>query len=338
MSFSRKRIIQTVVGLALAAVFFYVSFRSVDFTRLWSTLLRVDPVWVAVTIPIGLASHWVRAARWRYLLLPIKNRAATRNLFSAVMIGYMVNNVVPRVGEVVRAYVAGRLEDVSKSSTFGSVVAERIVDMISFFFILCLVFFVYPESLNPFVEDPDLYRPVFLVGSVLAIGLFVLLFIRIDLVHRIGRPLLRVLPARLRTRGERLLESFFAGFGVAKMPETFAPVIGLSFLMWILYALGMYFTFFAFDEISRMHLGFGAAVVLLTISAIAFALPAPGALGTFHSFVSVALVELYGVDATTALGYSIVSHEVGYLLVGVGGIYFLLKDNLKLGELGAEAG
>ncbi len=250
----------------------------------------------------------------------------------------MVNNAFPRAGEIVRAYVAGKLEGISKSSTFGSVVAERIIDMISFFFILCLVFFVYPNSLNPFVDDPDLLRPLFLMGSLVGIGLFVLLFVKIDALERLARPLSSVLPKRYQSKIERLTSSFVSGFGVAKMPETFAPVIGLSFLMWLLYALNMYMSFFAFDALVDLNLGFGAAVVLLTISTIAFILPAPGAFGTFHSFLTFALVKLYGVDNVTALSYTIVVHEVGYVTVAVTGVYYLLRDNFKFAEVNLEAG
>jgi uncharacterized protein (TIRG00374 family) len=338
MPLAQKRIFQTAIGFALAGVFLYTAFQSVNFSDLWQTVLRIQPGWVAAAIPITLASHWVRALRWRYLLVPVKRPTSTRNLFSAVMIGFMVNNVTPRAGELVRAYVAGKLEGVSKSSTLGSVVAERIVDLISFFFIVCLVFFVYPDAFDPFVESPDTYRPLFLVGSVVGIGFFVFLFLRIDLLESAMGWGVRFLPAAYRTKAERLVGSFISGFGVARMPEMFAPVIGLSFLMWLLYVLGMYVIFFAFDDLVALQLGFGAAVVLLTISAIAFVLPAPGALGTFHSFVTFAMVNLYGVETATALGYSIVVHELGYILVGVTGLYYLLRDNLRLAELNVEAG
>ena len=335
---SPKRIFRTAIGLVLAGVFLYFAFRGVNLQELWSTLLQVNVEWVIVLVPVGLASHWVRAWRWGYLLRPMKRATSTRNLFSAVMIGYMVNNTLPRAGEVVRAYVAGKLEGISKSSTLGSVVAERMIDMISFFFILCLVFFVYPNALNPFVDDAETLRPLFLIGSIAGIALFVLLFVKIDALERLVKPLSSILPQKYQPKIERLTSSFVSGFGVAKMPETFAPVIGLSFLMWLLYALGMYVIFFAFDALVDLRLGFGAAVVLLTISTIAFILPAPGAFGTFHSFLTFALVKLYGVDNVTALGYTIVVHEVGFVTVAVVGLFYFLRDNFKLAEVSAQAG
>jgi len=78
---------------------------------------------------------------------------------------------------------------------------------------------------------------------------------------------------------------------------------------------------------------FGAAVVLLVISSIAWILPAPGAMGTYHSFLKVAMMRLYGIDETTALSYAIVTHEIGYLVVMVIGAYYYFRDHLQVSDL-----
>jgi hypothetical protein len=320
----------------MAVLFLYMAFRNVKLDELWHSLLQVNVFWVALLIPVGLAGHWIRAVRWAYLLAPVKSRVSTRNLFSAVMIGYMINNILPRVGELVRPYVIGKLEGISKSSALGSVVAERIIDMISFFFIVCLVFFVYPHSLDPFVEDAQMVRPLFLVGSVIAIILFVVLFLKIDILSTIIKLFHPLLPTRFESRLETIIQAFVSGFGVSKMPEKFAPLAASSFLLWIVYALGIYVAFFAFDPIADLELGFGAAVVLLVMSALAFILPAPGAFGTYHSFLTLALVRLYGVNDVTALSFAILTHELGYVVVMLVGVYYFLKDNFKISEVRLE--
>jgi len=75
---------------------------------------------------------------------------------------------------------------------------------------------------------------------------------------------------------------------------------------------------------------------LLTISSIAYVLPAPGAMGSYHSLLSVALVTLYGVERITALSFAIVTHEVGYIVTMIIGLAYFLKDHLHVSDLALE--
>ncbi len=77
-------------------------------------------------------------------------------------------------------------------------------------------------------------------------------------------------------------------------------------------------------------------MILLTVTSLAFVLPAPGAFGTYHSFLKYALVRLYGVDDVTALSYSVLTHEVNFALVMIVGIFYFLKDHLKVSEVEME--
>lgn len=332
-----KKSLQTLLGFLLAAVFLYLAFRGVNFGDLWDSLQRVNYLWVALLIPIIIISHWLRAVRWAYLLSPVKDTLSHRKLFSAVMIGFMVNNVLPRVGEVVRAFAIGRSEGISKSSAFGTVVVERIIDMLTFLFILSAVLFLSPHSLDPFVDNVDAVRPFFLVGSLAFLAIFVVLFFKGESLFRLLNVLRTLVPKRYEERYQRLVESFLSGFSVTRRHDKFAMILLLSFLMYFFYALGLYIPFSAFDALAGHNLDFGASVILLTISTIAFALPAPGALGTYHSFLTVGLVRLYGVDEITALSFSIITHEAGYILTSVVGLFFFLKDHLKVSEVALDA-
>ncbi len=332
-----KKPLQILLGFLLAAVFLYLAFRGVNFGDLWDSLQRVNYLWVALLIPIIIISHWLRAVRWAYLLSPVKDTLSHRKLFSAVMIGFMVNNVLPRVGEVVRAFAIGRSEGISKSSAFGTVVVERIIDMLTFLFILSAVLFLSPHSLDPFVANVDAVRPFFLVGSIAFLAIFVVLFFKGESLFRLLNVLRTLVPKRYEERYQRLVESFLSGFSVTRRHDKFAMILLLSFLMYFFYALGLYIPFFAFDALAGHNLDFGASVILLTISTIAFALPAPGALGTYHSFLTVGLVRLYGVDEITALSFSIITHEAGYILTTVVGLFYFLKDHLKVSDVALEA-
>jgi glycosyltransferase 2 family protein len=330
MALKLKSFLQNSISIIIAFLFLYLAFRNTRFSELWESLSAANYWWVLLLFPIAILSHWVRAVRWGYLLKPVKEHCSDRNLFSGVMIGYAVNNILPRVGEFVRPVVLGNLEGISRSAALGSVVLERILDLMTFYFLVCVVMFLYPHSLDPLMGNSEALRPLFLIGSVGALVFFLVLFFKAEQATRWLIRMGRFLPERHRPRLERLLGSFAAGLGVARMREHFGAVLFYSFLIWGLYALGMYEPFFAFGPIAAKGLTLGDGVLLLVVSSIAWVLPAPGAMGTYHSFVTVTLVKLYGFDVATALSYSIITHEVGYVAVMVLGAWYYWQDRRTL--------
>src|SRR3972149_2365438 len=147
MSIRLKSILRGVSGILLALLFLYLAFRGSDLDKLRSSLQGANYFWALLLIPCMLVSNVFRAWRWRYLLNPIKKNVSFRNLFSSVMIGYMGNNALPRVGEVVRPYNLGRLEGISKSAVFATVLVERILDILCFLLCLAVIFLFYSDSL-----------------------------------------------------------------------------------------------------------------------------------------------------------------------------------------------
>ena len=336
MNTKLKTLLRSLFGILLAGLFLYLAFRGTDFDQLWSSLRNVRYEWILLLIPIGLFSHFLRAIRWKYLLEPVKKPTSSHNLFSAVMIGYMVNNLLPRVGELVRAYVAGKLEGMPKSSTLGSVVIERIIDLATFCFLLFVVLFAYPQTLEAFIDDVESVRILFLAGSVITMVVFILLFIKSESLFALLRLVRHVVPGRMKGRVDGLIDSFLSGMQVSKLRGRLFHITLTSLLMWAFYGLALYVPFFAFEPMRELGLDFGAAMVLLTFSAVAFVLPAPGAFGTYHSFLTVALVRIYGVDSVTALSFSIVTHETSYIVTMAVGVVYFLKDHLKVSDIRAE--
>lgn len=333
MAQKTKHLYRALLSFLLALIFLYFAFRGVNFNELLGALKGANYFWVVLLIPIVVLSHWVRALRWKYLMEPIKPKCSLRNLFAAVMIGYAVNNVLTRVGELVRPYLLGNLENVSRSATFATVVVERILDLMSFYITACIVLFLYPTALDPFFEDPVSVRPLLLVGSLFGIIFFLVLFFKVEEIFRFVAKAQSLLPAKHGKRVEALLESFYRGFEIVKIKKRFGLILFLSLTIQGLYALSMYEPFFAFSSMVKPSLDFGASVVLLVVSSIAWILPAPGALGTYHSFITVALVKLYNVDWTTALSYTIITHELGYILVMVIAAYYYIRDHVSVRDI-----
>ena len=157
------------------------------FSDLLLSLKSANYWWIALLVPISLLGHWIRALRWKYLMAPIKKDCKLSHLFGAIMIGYAVNNVLPRVGELVRPYVLGNQEQVSKSAALATVVVERILDLLSFYFIACITLFLYPHALDPFFTDATAIRPFFFADRLQGWVVFFCFFLKrmhsFDFVH-----------------------------------------------------------------------------------------------------------------------------------------------------------
>jgi uncharacterized protein (TIRG00374 family) len=252
-----------------------------------------------------------------------------RNLFSGVMVGYMMNNILPRAGELVRPYTIGKLEGIPKSAALGTIVVERIIDMVSFLVLVALIPVVYHGPLEesfPWLANTGILVSAF---TIFFLGVFIALAMRRDWADVLIRLVGKILPLRVRERLEGWVHAFLDGFMFLSRPGRFIIITVLSFLIWLLYVLMVYVAFFAFNI---QHLGFAGALVVQAISSIGVALPTPGATGTYHAFTSQTLMRLYGVDATLSLSYATITHAVGFVGVTVIGLYYFLRDNIRVRE------
>lgn len=307
----------------------YIAFRGMDFGKLYESMAQANYWWMIPNFACLMVSHLLRAWRWKYMLEPVKPNLSLRNLFSGVMVGYMMNNVLPRAGEIVRPYTIGKLENVPKSAAFGTIVVERIIDMASFLVLVALIPLVYHGPLKE--SFPWLVNTGLVVSAItiVMLGLFAGLTVRRDWTNRAVRQIERILPAKIGKHLETVVHSFLDGFLFLSRPGRFLIITALSVVIWALYVLMMYCAFFAFD---MQQLGLGGALVVQAISSIGVALPTPGGTGTYHAFTSQTLMRLYGVDPTLALSYATITHAVGFIGVPLVGMYYFLHDHIRVGE------
>jgi uncharacterized protein (TIRG00374 family) len=317
------------ISIAITALFLYLAFRGTDFNALLASLERANYWWMIPYFACLMVSHAIRALRWGYMLEPVKANLPFRSLFSGVMVGYMMNNVLPRAGELVRPYTLGKLENIPKVAALGTIVVERIIDTLTFVLLVAAIPLLYVGPLRetfPWLESTGR------IVAIVAIGLLVLLIVlmlRRNWTDALLHLLSRVFPARFAQRIEYLTHSFLDGFMFLTKPGRFFAIVVTSIIIWALYALMMYTAFYAFD---LEALGFPAALVVLAISSIGVAMPTPGGTGTYHVLTSRALSKLYAVDPTIALSYATVTHAVGFIGVTLIGLYYFLHDQIRVRE------
>jgi hypothetical protein len=144
--------ILTWVGLAVTVVCLYFVLRGLDFAKMWGIVSRINVWLLLLTVAIYIGGYYIRAFRWHHLLKHIKPLKALE-LFPYLVMGFMFNNVLPaRAGEFIRAYMTGSRKGVSKSSTFATVMIERVFDglvMIAYFVIGYSAFHAITRSAAP---------------------------------------------------------------------------------------------------------------------------------------------------------------------------------------------
>ena len=126
---SKKRVL---IGFVLAAILLYFFLRNINLLQVWNIIRSGSPYWLLFSVVINIFNYFVRSLRWRYFLLPIK-RTGTWNLFSTTVIGFAANTIFPaKIGELVRPYLLGGKEHISRSAALATIVVERLFDAIRF--------------------------------------------------------------------------------------------------------------------------------------------------------------------------------------------------------------
>jgi len=321
------------IGFVITAFLLWWVLKDVSFSEVWAEIQGANFWLLGLAVAIGYANYLFRSIRWGILLRPICPGTSLRSRFSAMNIGFMATNIIPgRVGEFVRPYALSRLEPVSVSGAFGSLVVERFLDT---FTIAALLFVAiaapgFPE--NPMVREVSLgvwIRGVLVIlGALLLLMTFLLVFPR-PLVRGAER-VARFLPGKAARLAVDVLEAFLDGLKVFQSPALLVKAVVWSVAIWLWQSLSFWVAFMAFG----IHVGFDVALFVNATVALAVAVPAaPGFIGTFQAGVMAGL-GVYGVAEAAAIALSLGFHVAAFLPVTLVGFFYAWKLGFSLGDVG----
>lgn len=277
-----KAILKYLISSLLAAGLLYwaISKSQLQWNDILSTFHQADYNWVGVSIIIAILSHYLRALRWEQLLKTMAYHPGTTRTFSAVLIGYFANFLVPRLGEVSRCGSLKKTADIPFEESFGTVITERIVDLISLLVLVGITFLFEWEplqkSLFPTMQLPS--GTLIITASILGlIGLGFLWKFK-DFLQNMGAD----------SKVGRLLLGWVTGINSIRHLAQPGKFIGYSIGIWLCYYLSTYTLFLAFP-ISE-NLGMSAALTVLVMGTFGMATPTQGGIGAYHSLVASAFV------------------------------------------------
>lgn len=296
---------------------------------LYNTWQSADKAWLLLMAGIFMLGQVIRAERWRMLMEPTGYKVTFYHSFLSLMIGYLVNLVIPRGGEVSRCYYLYKLEKSPVEISFGTVVIERIVDLLCLVLLVALAFVVESEKLFAFISTLPIQTSG-LTGKLLIVGGFLLvILLGIFFLYRYSKR-----NQKLGAFLKRTVDGFKQGLAAVFRLERKFLFIGYSAAIWVLYFLTSFCVVMAFKETSV--LGIGAVLSLFAIGAIAMAAPLPGGAGSYHTLVPAGLVFLYAIPQTDAVAFTFVFHAWQTLIMIVGGAIALVVTSWILKKKKAD--
>lgn len=302
-------------SVAISVVFIALFLRATNPREIEAALKEANYWYLIPAFAVLLAAICVRCMRWSVLMRPVASMSPQR-LFPYAIIGYMANNLLPaRAGEVVRAYVLGDREHVSKMGTFGTIAVERLFDGS----VLVLMLLISGTIVG--FDDPKL-KAIAIVSSVFFLSAlvgFYVLTLSEERAKRVIHRCLRVLPERFELRAEGIADSLVGSLRSVHDPRSLILVVSLSALAWTIEAS-------CYAIVGRgfgLDVGFGHYCLLLAAANLAIIIPTFfGGTGPFEWAAKLVLVG-GGVSDSVAGAYAIIAHAVVLIPTTILGLVLL---------------
>ena len=323
-----KNTLQYLFWAAVAVVLVYFCFRSIDWTQFMLALEHCKWEWVLVSIGLGILSLFIRGLRWRMLLMPLDAKTSIITCFNAYNICSAVNLFLPRVGEVVRlAYVvknSSKDEEgkrlLSADKALGSIVTERVWDMLFVGLITALVLVLKWDDFGAFFTDNfswggkmlALFFPAVILTVTLAVTLFWSMRNKGGVWGRIWT----------------FIQGIGEGLGSFRKMKRGWLFLLYTFLIWTLYWLMSASIVQALKDMPVFSsLTLVDALFISLVGSISTMVPVPGGFGIYHGMVSGALQVLWGIPKDPCMAFAVLNHESQVLTQAVCGLVSYIHES-----------
>lgn len=322
----RKRILtilQFVFFLGLGIFIVWWMARGIDkkgWDQITQSLKQADYLLFIPVFVLLIFSHYIRALRWKILMEPLGYKPSTFNVFNVVMIGYLANLALPRLGEVLKCTILARYEKTGPDKLIGTIVAERAVDLVCLLSVFIITILLQIDIVGTYAIS--LFQQVTegknagLSTSRLAFVAIVLLLLLLFLYWLIRR--YREQKIIIRVLG--VLKGIWTGLISIRYIKNKTIFILYSVLIWVLYYSGTRIGFYALQEVS--HLGTKEALSVLSFGSIGM-IVTQGGLGAYQYAVQETLV-LYSIPKVIGFTYGWILWIAQTAVLLVGGLFSIL--------------
>ena len=323
-----KKILQYLlfIGIGGGLIWYSIASGIINPTKLWEDVSSANLWWVGLMVILMFIAHGSRAARWQMLLEPLGYKPSFMNVNNAIWLGYFANNLVPRLGEVTRCSQLYKSDNIPVDKSLGTVVTDRIFDVVTLFILLIVHFILDFDKLWAFVNQQLSQNKDSEGGSSKLIYIILGIVILVGIVSFIFRKSI-VEIALIQTVIEKLKGLLDGLFSIKhlKNPKLF---LFYSVMIWAMYWAMGYVLFLAIPKFADLPPI--AGLTFLVSGALAMILPSPGGAGTITAIVSPVLVTMYGLskDDAGTLATFVQSSQMLVTLI-VGAVIFLISIFVK---------
>lgn len=332
MSAKLKSILKYLLFLGIGASLLYLAFRNTEFDKLMNDFRQANYWYVVGSMIMGYLAFVSRGIRWKYLLEPMGHKVKTWSSIHAITMGYFTNAILPRAGEVARCTALYQVEKVPVNKLFGTVIVERIVDLIMLVALALLTlvleydkiihFFDMAFEADPTVGDSSIGIWWKVLLALLIAGSGIILYLFRD----------RFSDNAIYVKVREFYYGLKDGLRSFNQMDNKLPFILHTLFIWSMYFLMSYTVVFALP--STEHIGPSEGLFVVIVSALGILAPSPGGIGTFHYFAMLGMTVV-GVAEEDGLSFATLVHGGQTLmtilagLVSTAAIYRLRKKAKK---------
>lgn len=312
-----KSILTIVISLAFAGFFLWVALKGLDFKVIQKSLSKANYWWVAFAACFGIAAYWFRAIRWNLMLEPMGYKISNANSLWSISFGYLMNLTIPRSGEVARATALYGVEKVPVDQSFGTIILERVVDLVCMLCFLGLTLIFKGDVISSVYKNSGAdFNPnkiFFIVGTLLVGAILFFIFKKrladIPVLDKIIKFI------------DGILDGLTSIFKLKQKGKFILYTIGI----WVSYYFAAYLVCFALPETSDFT--FDDGFLILVVGTFGMIIPASGGIGAFNLAMKYGFMALFismgksgEVGGEVGLTYSFISLPLQIFIMLVMGL------------------
>ena len=324
-----KNAITILVSIAIAGIFLWLALRGLDLDKIEQSLKKANYIWVGFAAVFGVSAYIFRAVRWNLLLEPMRHKISNSNSLWSISFGYLMNLTIPRSGELARSTALYGVEKVPVDKSFGTIILERVIDLVCMLIFLGLTLIFKFEAIYSFYEKSGVkFNPFFIIGIIAGIIIAFVVFIKFKERFRKISLLSKIID---------FIDGIIAGLtSVFKLRQKIKFIL-LTGGIWICYFFASYLVCFSLPETSDFTLADGCFI--LVVGTLGMIIPASGGIGAFNLAMKFGFTALFismGKDAVEGgelgLAYSFITLPLQIIIMLVMGLISIpmLAKNRKI--------
>ncbi len=326
------RLLKIALFLILGLLILWWITKGQDLQKLAREFREAKYFWVLVAAVLAILSHYARTLRWQVLIRTLGYNPTRSDTFRAVMSGYLANMIVPRMGEISKCAVLSKSSKIPFNSLAGTMIAERVFDLVTLAVLLFFTFLFQFQFLKDFLfnflvgpASENQLRPKILILA----GAIIFAVLGFLLALKIYRRIKHSQPGSFWNKVKIQMEGLVRGVKTLWKTDAKLMFLAYTFLIWFLYLAVVYVVFLAIESTS--HLDVSAGITLLAIGSLGFLVPVPGGIGAYHFVTIASLTQLYGIGQEPATSYAYISHAMQMLsiIVAAAGLWLVVALKTK---------